>query len=145
MDEMWRPVVKTSVTTAVGFLSFALSPIGAVRAFGIFTAVGIVFCMAWSLAVTPAMLALARPGWMIGRRGRRLTASPAVAVTGGGRLFGGVSRLAVRGRYVVIGWPRGEDGRKVYAGSAVFDEDGALNAYAVSTWIKLLEDPSAQT
>ncbi|MFQ5495412.1 MAG: RND family transporter, partial [Phycisphaerae bacterium] len=102
MDEMWRPVAKTSVTTAVGFLSFALSPIGAVRAFGIFTAVGIVFCMAWSLAVTPAMLALARPGWMIGRRGRRLTASPAAAVTGGGRLFGGVSRLAVRGRYVVI-------------------------------------------
>ena len=51
--------------------------------------------------------------------------------------------IDVGGRYVVIGWPRGEDGRKVYAGSAVFDEDGALHAYAISTCIRLLEEPPA--
>ncbi len=45
LDEMWVPVVKTSVTTAIGFLSFALSPLGPVQAFGLFTAVGIIFCM----------------------------------------------------------------------------------------------------
>ena len=35
MNEMGSPVVKTSLTTAVGFLSFALSPIRPVQAFGV--------------------------------------------------------------------------------------------------------------
>lgn len=61
MHEMWRPVVKTSVTTSVAFLSFAMSPIGAVQAFGLFTAVGVLFCMIWSLTVIPAMLAVIAP------------------------------------------------------------------------------------
>ncbi len=54
MREMTRPVVQTSITTAIGFLSFATSPVGAVRAFGVFTAAGVLFCMLWSLAVVPA-------------------------------------------------------------------------------------------
>jgi predicted RND superfamily exporter protein len=58
MDEMARPVVLTSLTTAAGFLSFATSPIGPVRVFGVFMAIGVVFCMAWSLTVIPASLAL---------------------------------------------------------------------------------------
>ena len=63
-----------------------------------------------------------------------------------GRIAAKLTRpIEVGGRYVVIGWPRGEDGRKIYAGSAVFDEDGALYAYAISTWIRLLQEPSAQT
>jgi predicted RND superfamily exporter protein len=49
MDEMAAPVVTTSLTTAVGFLSFVLSPIGPVRVFGLFMAVGVLFCMLWSL------------------------------------------------------------------------------------------------
>jgi hypothetical protein len=36
---------------------------------------------------------------------------------------------------VVIGWSLGEDGRKRYAGSALFDEAGTLLAAARSTWI----------
>lgn len=60
MDEMFAPVVKTSITTSVGFLSFALSPIGPVQAFGIFTAVGVMFCMLWSLLVIPALLTMIR-------------------------------------------------------------------------------------
>ena len=60
MDEMWVPVVKTSITTAIGFLSFALSTIAPVQAFGVFTAVGIIFCMLWSLTVIPAMLVLVK-------------------------------------------------------------------------------------
>lgn len=61
LDEMWVPVVKTSVTTAVGFLSFALSPIAPVRAFGVFAALGVLFCMVWSLTVIPALLAMIPP------------------------------------------------------------------------------------
>ena len=39
--------------------------------------------------------------------------------------------------YVVIGWPVGIDGRKRYAGSAVFTAEGELRAFSRSTWIQL--------
>jgi len=96
MAEMWVPVTKTSVTTAVGFLSFALSPIGPVRAFGVFTAVGIIFCMLWSLTVIPAMLALINPARLAARRremdarGRRTP------------VFTRVGRAVTRYRYAVL-------------------------------------------
>ena len=98
MDEMWVPVVKTSVTTAVGFLSFALSPIGPVRAFGIFTAVGIVFCMLWSLTVIPACLAILGADRIVGRRGQK---APRAAASGGG-WFGRFAPVVMRGRFVVL-------------------------------------------
>lgn len=67
MKEMTPPVVMASLTTAIGFLSFAVSSIIPVRTFGLFTAFGIVFCMIWSLSVIPAMLTLISPerftGW----------------------------------------------------------------------------------
>jgi hypothetical protein len=57
-----------------------------------------------------------------------------------GRIAARIVRPAPVGKhYVVIGWPRSEDGRKIHAGSAVFDEDGAAYAYALTTWIRLLE------
>ncbi|MEE9297061.1 MAG: MMPL family transporter [Phycisphaerae bacterium] len=58
MEQMWAPVTKTSITTALAFLSFALSPIEPVRMFGVFTALGIIICMVWSLTVIPALLVL---------------------------------------------------------------------------------------
>lgn len=38
-------------------------------------------------------------------------------------------------RCVVMGWPLGEDGRKLYAGTALFGEDGRLLGSARATWI----------
>jgi hypothetical protein len=38
-------------------------------------------------------------------------------------------------RYVVVGWPLGEEGRKLYAGTALFGEDGRQLASARATWI----------
>lgn len=55
---MTRPLVVTSLTTAAGFLSFLLSPIRPVSRFGLFAAVGILFCLLWSLTVMPAAFAL---------------------------------------------------------------------------------------
>jgi hypothetical protein len=54
-----------------------------------------------------------------------------------------LGRLAVRileslegGReHVVLGWPVGAEGRKRFAGSAVFTADGELRAFARSTWL----------
>jgi hypothetical protein len=37
----------------------------------------------------------------------------------------------------VIGWKIGADGRKHYAGTAIFDEDGELCARARATWIEI--------
>jgi hypothetical protein len=41
----------------------------------------------------------------------------------------------VGARCVVLSWPLGEDGRKLFAGTALFAEDGELLAYARQTWI----------
>lgn len=62
MRGMARPVVLTSATTAAGFLAFAVSPVDPVRVFGVFMALGVVYCMLWSLCVTPAVLSLS-PSW----------------------------------------------------------------------------------
>jgi len=35
----------------------------------------------------------------------------------------------------VLGWPLGEDGRKLYAGTALYTADGELLARARQTWI----------
>jgi hypothetical protein len=48
-----------------------------------------------------------------------------------------VAPVEVGLRYVVIGWPLGSDGRKLYGGSALFTEDGALCGYARATWVTL--------
>ncbi len=100
MKEMWVPVVKTSATTAVGFLCFALSPLWPVRAFGIFTAVGIILCMLWSLTVIPAMLALINPHRFVRRPGQ--SAVKSLANANRPRGFGQLGPVVRRGRYALI-------------------------------------------
>ena len=41
----------------------------------------------------------------------------------------------VGARCVVVSWPLGEDGRKLFAGTALFAENGELLAHARQTWI----------
>ena len=53
-----------------------------------------------------------------------------------GRLAARIDRLPEQGqRCVVVGWPLGEDGRKRYAGTALFTAEGELLALARATWI----------
>jgi hypothetical protein len=53
-----------------------------------------------------------------------------------GRLAARIEHLPHPGeRCVVIGWPLGEEGRKLYAGTAVFGEDGRMLGSARATWI----------
>ena len=40
-------------------------------------------------------------------------------------------------RCVVVGWRLGEDGRKLYAGTALYGEDGDLRAFARATWVRI--------
>ncbi|MCP4974998.1 MAG: MMPL family transporter, partial [Maribacter sp.] len=58
MNKMAKPVVFTSLTTMVGFSSLAISEIGDIRNFGLFTAFGIFSAMIFSLTIMPAALTL---------------------------------------------------------------------------------------
>jgi len=58
MQEMWRPVVLTSITTAIGFLSFLTMVMVPLQMMGVFAAVGIIYAMVVSLTLVPAMLVL---------------------------------------------------------------------------------------
>jgi hypothetical protein len=94
MDELVSPVVNTSLTTAVGFVSFAFSPLAPVQAFGIFTAIGVTFCLFWSLSVMPALLTLIPTTWVC--RQSRAGVSPARAAMR--PAIGGVSGTGQAGR-----------------------------------------------
>jgi hypothetical protein len=53
-----------------------------------------------------------------------------------GRMTARVSRVPERGEQcIVASWPLGEDGRKLFAGTALFAVDGELLALARQTWI----------
>ena len=53
-----------------------------------------------------------------------------------GRMAARIERLPREGeRCVVMGWQTGEDGRKLYAGTALYGEDGEPLAVARQTWI----------
>ena len=53
-----------------------------------------------------------------------------------GRMTARVDRVPEAGdELVVASWPLGEDGRKLYAGTALFTPDGELLALARQTWV----------
>jgi predicted RND superfamily exporter protein len=56
IKHMWKPVVMTSVTTAVGFISLLTSQVYPVKYFGLFTAFGVMIAMVFSLVFLPAAI-----------------------------------------------------------------------------------------
>ena len=54
VKHMWKPVVMTSITTAVGFISLLTSQVYPIKYFGIFTAFGVLVAMLLSLLIIPA-------------------------------------------------------------------------------------------
>ncbi len=61
MQAMTRPVIMTSVTTAVGFLSLMTSQVLPVRYFGLFTALGVLVEMLMALLLFPASIYVLGP------------------------------------------------------------------------------------
>jgi acyl-CoA thioesterase FadM len=43
--------------------------------------------------------------------------------------------LQAGNRYTVIGWPIAQEGRKLHAGTAIFDADGQLQACSRQLWL----------
>jgi len=58
MHELWKPMVMTSVTTGVGFLSMLSSDLPPIREFGIFAAIGIAYALIVTMTLFPASLML---------------------------------------------------------------------------------------
>lgn len=117
MSEMRRAVFGTSLTTALGFASFALSPLEPVRAFGVMAALAAMLCWLWTRLVTPAVLVLLWRRWTAGaargagdaarpgrasRAWRGRVAGPLLALVGVAILASpdGVRRLTVQDSWV---------------------------------------------
>lgn len=58
IKELWKPVVMTSITTAVGFISLLTSEVYPIKYFGLFTAFGVMVAMLFSLIFIPVGLKL---------------------------------------------------------------------------------------
>jgi predicted RND superfamily exporter protein len=106
LGELAGPVVLTSLTTAIGFLSFLASDIQPVSRFGLFTAIGVLFCMVWSLVATPALLSL-RPEAIPAARGAARTFRGArLALLLGSRPRAALAALAFATLVLALGIPR---------------------------------------
>ncbi len=64
IHEMWKPVVMTSITTAIGFISLITSQVYPIKYFGVFTAFGVLMAMVFSLVLIPAgLMVFGIPKW----------------------------------------------------------------------------------
>ena len=71
MENLFTPMLYTSLTSAAGFASLALAPIPPVRVFGVFVAVGITLAFLLSITFIPAYIGWLNPGSMAKLRRRR--------------------------------------------------------------------------
>jgi hydrophobe/amphiphile efflux-3 (HAE3) family protein len=56
LKNMWKPVVMTSVTTSIGFISLLSSEVFPIKYFGLFTAFGVIAAMLFSLLLIPSAI-----------------------------------------------------------------------------------------
>jgi hypothetical protein len=61
VDHLYKPMLFTSVTTAVGFASLLLTPIPPVQVFGAFVALGVLFAFLLTITFIPAYVVRMRP------------------------------------------------------------------------------------
>jgi predicted RND superfamily exporter protein len=62
VDHLFKPMLFTSVTTAVGFASLLLTPIPPVQIFGAFVALGVLIAFVLTITFIPAYVVKMRPG-----------------------------------------------------------------------------------
>lgn len=56
MNELWRPMLFTTLTTCAGFGSLALTPIPPVQVFGLFVAIGVFLAWIFTVTLVPAYI-----------------------------------------------------------------------------------------
>lgn len=95
LDEVLSPVTFTSLTTAVGFFSIAVSPIPPLRDFGLFSGLGVLIALAVSVFVVPASL-------LAGGFGRRAAGVSGDGSPRFGRQLAALSTAAARAPWTVV-------------------------------------------
>ncbi|MFQ5416173.1 MAG: RND family transporter [Myxococcota bacterium] len=75
LSDVGRPIVLTSLTTSIGFLSFLTASMQPIRHFGLFAAIGISLAMVLSFSFVPALAMLLPGAWLEPRRRRRAGAA----------------------------------------------------------------------
>ena len=78
LDEVGRPIIMTSITTALGFLSFLSASIQPMREFGLFTGFGILTAMLLTFSWIPALVVLLPMDWT--RRAARRSPLPGLGL-----------------------------------------------------------------
>lgn len=63
LKDVGNPIIVTSLTTSIGFLSFLAASMAPIQHFGIFTALGILLAMALSFTFIPALLVMLPLSW----------------------------------------------------------------------------------
>lgn len=58
MEDLFAPMLYTSLTTTAGFGSLALTPIPPVQVFGLFVAIGVMMAWLWTITFIPAFISL---------------------------------------------------------------------------------------
>lgn len=56
IKELWTPMMFTSLTTAVGFMSLWLAPIPPIQVFGLYTGIGIILAWLLTMSLLPAYI-----------------------------------------------------------------------------------------
>lgn len=74
MNRLYVPMLYTSLTSAAGFASLALTPIPPIRVFGIFVAIGIMLAWVFTMTFVPAYVMLLKEETLadIGKAARKL-------------------------------------------------------------------------
>ncbi len=76
MENLGAPLITTSATTAIGFLSLWFAEMPPFKVFGLFTVLGIFYCWLLSMTFLPATLSMLRPkvgGYLQKRQSMRVT------------------------------------------------------------------------
>jgi predicted RND superfamily exporter protein len=101
MLTIWPPVAMSSLTSAVGFASLLTSSLIPVKYFGVFTALGIICALLFSLTFIPAGLALAKvPN--VGESRRRNFDIGRIVQDYAGASLGSLGRIVYRYRLPVV-------------------------------------------
>lgn len=85
LNGLGAPLVMTSATTAIGFLTFLFADMPPFKVFGLFTVVGIFFSWFFTVTFAAALLSLMRPkvsGYLVKRRSMRIHAEQDILTRG---------------------------------------------------------------
>ncbi len=71
LREIGRPIIATSITTALAFLSFLSASISPIRQFGLFASLGILLAMLLTFTFIPALAVILPVSWFIPRKAKK--------------------------------------------------------------------------